>query len=445
MNISVIGMDYVGLVSAACFAEMGNQVICVGANEQWAQSLQSGTLPIYEPGLEALVQNNTKAGRLTFSSTLTGAVSHADVIVICTDLHQQRTTQDQLTGILSLADDIGSQLENYTLIVNKATLPVGSTEALRTRIQDSLNQRDQTIEFDVAANPEFLKEGSALDDFMRPDRIVLGVDSHRARQQLVQLYQSFSRHHDKLIFMGLRAAELTKYAANAMLAARISLMNEMAALAELTGVDIEDVRKGVGSDSRIGYSYLYPGIGYGGTCLPQDLQTLIDLAKEHQFDPLMLQAIESRNQWQKRCLLGKLNQRFGHDLQGRTIAVWGLSFKPDSDAIHNSSAIDLVEQLLDAGAQVRAYDPTAMPAAAEHFASALAARSFVLCEHQYDAVSDADALVLATEWKPFRQPDFNAIKKLLKQSIIIDGRNQYDPEWLRAQGFDYAGIGREVQ
>lgn len=445
MNISVIGMDYVGLVSAACFAEMGNQVICVGGHDDAIQDLQRGILPIYEPGIEALVQNNVKAGRLHFTSILRDATLHADIIFICTDLQQNRTTHEQLTGILSLADDIGSLLENDTLIVNKATLPVGSTETIRTRIQDALKRRNQTLEFDVAANPEFLKEGTALDDFMHPDRIVLGVDSHRARQQLIQLYQSFSRHHDKLIFMSLRAAELTKYAANAMLAARISLMNEMAALAELSGVDIEDVRKGVGSDSRIGYSYLYPGIGYGGTCLPQDLHTLIDMAQQQHFEPLMLQAIEARNELQKQRLYTKLTQRLGANLTGRTIAVWGLSFKPGTDAIHNSSAIDLIQQLLSSGAQVRAYDPMAMPATAAFFATTAAKDALTLCEHQYDAVTDADALVLATEWKPFRQPDFNAIKKLLKQSIIIDGRNQYDPEWLRAQGFDYVGIGRELQ
>ncbi|MBE0484242.1 MAG: UDP-glucose/GDP-mannose dehydrogenase family protein [Bacterioplanes sp.] len=445
MNISVIGMDYVGLVSAACFAEMGNQVRCVCASQRWIDDLQHGGLPIHEPGLEALVQNNSKAGRLHFSIDIDSAIATADILFICTDLHQLRTTQDQLHGVLSLADTIAANLTDYTLIVNKATLPIGSTETLRVRIQDGLDTRNQNVEFDVAANPEFLKEGSALEDFMRPDRIVLGVDSHRARQQLTHLYQSFSRHHDKLIFMGIEAAELTKYAANAMLAARISLMNEMASLAELAGVDIEEVRKGVGSDSRIGYSYLYPGIGYGGMCLPQDLHTLIDMALQQNFQPLMLQAIEARNQQQKVRIFEKIVQRFGPSLNGRTIAVWGLSFKPDSDAIHNSSAIDLVKQLLEAGANVRAYDPAAMPAAAVHFSAAVDAGRLLLCEHQYDAVSDADALVLATEWKPFRQPDFNAIKKLLKQSVIIDGRNQYDPDWLRTQGFDYAGIGREIK
>lgn len=444
MNISVIGMDYVGLVSAACFAEIGNQVTCIGANQDWIADLQCGLLPIYEPGLEALVKNNLKAGRLRFSNTLNNTIAQADAVFICTDLHQQRTTAEQLQGILALCDDISEQLDGYTLIVNKATLPVGSTDALRVRIQQGLQQRNKAIEFDVAANPEFLKEGAALDDFMHPDRIVLGVDSHRARQQLVQIYQSFSRHHDKLVFMSPKAAELTKYAANAMLAARISLMNEMAALAEHLDVDIEDVRKGVGSDSRIGYSYLYPGIGYGGTCLPQDLQTLIGTAQQYQFEPLLLQAIEARNHLQKARLFDKITHRLGESLQGRTIAIWGLSFKPDSDAIYNSGAIELIRQLLAAGVSVRAYDPAAMPATAHHFATAVADGKLVLCEHQYDAITDADVLVLATEWKPFRQPDFNAIKKLLKHPIIVDGRNQYDPEWLRTQGFDYAGIGREL-
>ncbi len=445
MNITVVGTGYVGLVTGACFAEMGNSVTCVDTDEAKVHQLKEGIIPIYEPGLEAIARENSKAGRLLFNTSLSQAMQQSALYFIAVGTPPGENGSADLTYVLDVAREIGRNLQGYAIVVNKSTVPVGTAEKVRDAIRAELNARGAEIEFDVVSNPEFLKEGAAIDDFMRPDRIIIGVDSDRAREQMAELYHSFSRNHDKLMFMGIRDAELTKYAANAMLATKISFMNEVANLAERMGVDIENVRKGIGSDSRIGYSFIYPGCGYGGSCFPKDVQALIHMGDEFNFDTRILRAVEDRNQAQKQRLFEKLQQRFGEDMSGRTIGVWGLAFKPGTDDMREASSVALINRLVAAGAVVRAYDPVAMDEARRWFAPKLFEQGqIVFCDHQYDALADADAMVLVTEWKPFRQPDFNAMKKLLKHPIIIDGRNQYDPYALKAQGFDYAGIGRDL-
>ncbi|MFP6791470.1 MAG: UDP-glucose/GDP-mannose dehydrogenase family protein [Thalassolituus sp.] len=443
MNITVIGTGYVGLVTGACFAEMGNIVACVDVDVEKIRLLESGRIPIYEPGLEQIVQNNRLAGRLNFTTDLTSAMTSSDVYIIAVGTPQDDDGSADLQQVLDVAKDIGRNLNQRAVVINKSTVPVGTADSVRAVIAEQLAARNLSLEFDVVSNPEFLKEGAAVEDFMRPDRIILGVESDYAKEVMSDLYHTFSRNHDKLMFMGVRDAELTKYAATAMLATKISFMNEMANLAERMGVDIENVRKGIGSDSRIGYSYIYPGSGYGGSCVPKDVKALMRMGDEFGYPTQILKSVEACNQAQKQRLFEKLTERFGAEFSGRTIAIWGLAFKPGTDDMREASSLVLINQLVAAGAKVRAYDPVAMDEAKRHFPSSYFKDGCVtLCEHQYDALTDADALVLVTEWKPFRQPDFNAIKKLLKHPIIIDGRNQYDPKSLYRQGFDYSGIGR---
>lgn len=444
MNITVAGTGYVGLVTGACFAEMGNTVTCVDVDENKVATLSAGEIPIYEPGLDAIVQNNNKAGRLSFTTSLSSAMQESSLYFIAVGTPPGEDGSADLRYVLDVAREIGRNLSGYAVIVNKSTVPVGTADKVRACIQAELDERGVSTDFDVVSNPEFLKEGAAIDDFMRPDRIVVGVESRRAREVMADLYQGFSRNHDKLMFMGVRDAELTKYAANAMLATKISFMNEIANLAERMGVDIEQVRKGIGSDSRIGYSFIYPGCGYGGSCFPKDVKALMRMGDEFGYRTDVLHSVEERNNAQKQRLFEKLVERFGEDMSGRTIGVWGLAFKPGTDDMREASSIELINHLIGAGAKVRAYDPVAMDEARLHFPDTVFSEGqLILCEHQYDALADADAMVLVTEWKPFRQPDFNAIKKLLKQPVIIDGRNQYDPYNLKSQGFDYAGIGRD--
>ncbi|WP_430462521.1 UDP-glucose dehydrogenase family protein [Thalassolituus sp. LLYu03] len=444
MNITVVGTGYVGLVTGACFAEMGNTVTCVDVDSQKVAELREGIIPIYEPGLEPIVRENQKAGRLRFTTSLADAMSDSAVYFIAVGTPPGEDGSADLRHVLTVAEEIGRNLSQDAIVVNKSTVPVGTAARVTDVIAQELSKRGVSCAFDVVSNPEFLKEGAAVEDFMRPDRIIIGVESERARQAMSALYHSFSLNHDKLIFMGVRDAELTKYAANAMLATKISFMNEMANLAERMGVDIENVRKGIGSDTRIGYSFIYPGCGYGGSCFPKDVKALMHMGEQFDFDTRILRAVEERNAAQKNRLYEKLAQRFGHDLSGRVIGVWGLSFKPGTDDMREASSVALINRLIEAGATVRAYDPVAMDEARHHFAPELfEQKRIILCDHQYDALMEADAMVLVTEWKPFRQPDFNAMKKLLKQPVIIDGRNQYDPFALKAQGFDYAGIGRD--
>jgi len=445
LNITVVGTGYVGLVTGACFAEMGNIVTCVDVDSKKIADLREGVIPIYEPGLEAIVSENSKAGRLKYTTSLAEAMQDSSLYFIAVGTPPGEDGSADLSHVLAVAEEAGRHLAEKAIIVNKSTVPVGTASRVTQVIQAELDKRGVNIEFEVVSNPEFLKEGAAIEDFMRPDRIVVGVESEYARSVMSELYQGFSRNHDKLMFMGVRDAELTKYAANAMLATKISFMNEVANLAERMGVDIENVRKGIGSDSRIGYSFIYPGCGYGGSCFPKDVKALMHMGEEYGFETGVLRAVEERNASQKRRLFEKLVDRFGSDMTGRTIGVWGLAFKPGTDDMREASSIPLINALTAAGARVRAYDPVAMDEAKRHFAGHLFTDgSITLCNHQYDALADADAMVLVTEWKPFRQPDFNAIRKLLKQPVIIDGRNQYDPKSLRAQGFDYSGIGRDL-
>lgn len=445
MNITVVGTGYVGLVTGACFAEMGNTVTCVDVDSKKIADLLEGIIPIYEPGLEAVVNENRKAGRLRFTTSLAEAMEESSLYFIAVGTPPGEDGSADLRHVLAVAEDIGRHLNKDGIIVNKSTVPVGTAARVADVVQAQLNARGVAHDFDVVSNPEFLKEGAAVEDFMRPDRIIIGVESERARQAMTALYHSFSLNHDKLIFMGVRDAELTKYAANAMLATKISFMNEMANLAERMGVDIENVRKGIGSDTRIGYSFIYAGCGYGGSCFPKDVKALVHMGDQFGFDTRILRAVEERNAAQKNRLFEKLTERFGEDLSGRVIGVWGLAFKPGTDDMREATSVTLINALINAGADVRAYDPVAMDEARKHFAEELFSNErIILCDHQYDALLGADAMVLVTEWKPFRQPDFNAMKKLLKQPVIIDGRNQYDPLSLKQQGFDYAGIGREL-
>ncbi len=446
LNITVVGTGYVGLVTGACFAEMGNTVTCVDVDSSKVAALREGSIPIYEPGLEAIVSENSKAGRLKFTTSLAEAMEEAALYFIAVGTPPGEDGSADLRHVLAVAAEIGRNLAvDGAVIVNKSTVPVGTAANVADVIRSGLQERGVSHSFDVVSNPEFLKEGAAIEDFMRPDRIIIGVESDHARAVMAELYHTFSRNHDKLMFMGVRDAELTKYAANAMLATKISFMNEVANLAERMGVDIENVRKGIGSDSRIGYSFIYPGCGYGGSCFPKDVKALMHMGEAFGFDTRILRAVEDRNAAQKRRLFEKLEQRFGADMSGLTIGIWGLAFKPGTDDMREASSVPLINALLDAGASIRAYDPVAMEEARRHFPQELFSDGRItLCAHQYDALADADAMVLVTEWKPFRQPDFNAMKKLLKQPVIIDGRNQYDPYALKAQGFDYSGIGRDL-
>ena len=444
MKLTVIGTGYVGLVTGACFAEMGNTVTCVDVDVRKIENLHKGILPIYEPGLEPVVSNNHKEGRLRFASSINDpVVEGSEVFLIAVGTPPGEDGSADLQYVLAAARDIGRRIEGYSVVVDKSTVPVGPADKVRAAIHDELGKRGLDIPFDVVSNPEFLKEGAAVEDFMKPDRVVIGTDSDKARAVMHDLYAPFMRNRERMFFMGVKEAEMTKYAANAMLATKISFMNEISNLCDRMGVDVESVRHGIGSDSRIGYSFIYPGAGYGGSCFPKDVKALVQMAHEQNLDPLVLNAVEARNEAQKYVLFGKITKRFGTDLRNRVFGLWGLAFKPGTDDMREAPSRVLLEELLGAGARVKAYDPVAMPVAqrelpAEWFNSG----RLELVPQQYDALSGADALILVTEWKPFRHPDFDRIRKLLKQPVIFDGRNQYDPAHLRAEGFEYVGIGR---
>ncbi|MBC7944268.1 MAG: UDP-glucose/GDP-mannose dehydrogenase family protein [Burkholderiales bacterium] len=443
MQITVIGTGYVGLVSGACFAEMGNAVTCVDLDKKKIAGLKKGVLPIYEPGLNAIVKENYAAGRLRFTHSLPEAMRDSDIFFIAVGTPPGEDGSADLQHVLSVARELGQHLERYAVIIDKSTVPVGTAERVRAAIAEQLGKRGKSIEFDVVSNPEFLKEGAAVEDFMRPDRIIIGTGSKRARDIVQELYAPFNRSHQRTVVMGVRDAEMTKYAANAMLATKISFMNEMANLCERMGVDVENVRQGIGSDARIGYSFIYPGCGYGGSCFPKDVKALIHMALQNDFDPAVLHAVELRNERQKSVLFDKIVARFGGDLNGRRFGIWGLAFKPGTDDMREASSVVLMRKLIDAGATVSAYDPAAMDTAQRELPRAWFDSNRVrLAENQYDALAGVDALVLVTEWKPFRHPDFTAMKKLMKVLLIFDGRNQYDIEQVRAEGFEYSGIGR---
>jgi UDPglucose 6-dehydrogenase len=440
MKITVIGTGYVGLVSGTCLAEVGNDVLCLDVDANKIRILNEGGIPIHEPGLAAMVAKNRAAGRLRFTTHIEDAVAHGTLQFIAVGTPPDEDGSADLQYVVAAARSIGRHMTGYKVIVDKSTVPVGTADKVRAAIGEELQSRGLAIEYSVVSNPEFLKEGAAIDDFMKPDRIVVGAEDHRAIEKMRQLYAPFQRNHERLIIMDVRSAELTKYAANAMLATRISFMNELANLAEKLGADIELVRHGIGADPRIGYHFLYPGCGYGGSCFPKDVQALIRTAHQAGQHLQVLQAVEDANEAQKEVLPHKIVARFGADLSGLTFALWGLAFKPNTDDMREAPSRVLIDELISRGARVRAYDPVAMEEARRIFADE-ARISFTATP--MDALDGADALAIVTEWKEFRSPDFDAIRDKLRHPVIFDGRNLYDPSQVREAGIEYHAIGRK--
>ncbi len=439
MKISVIGTGYVGLVSGACLAEMGNHVLCLDVDPRKIEILRAGSIPIYEPGLEAMVQRNVAAGRLSFTTDIQKSVEYGLIKFIAVGTPPDEDGSADLSHVVAAARTIGQYMNGRKVVVDKSTVPVGTAEKVSAAIAEELSRRSVEIPYCVVSNPEFLKEGAAVEDFMRPDRIVVGADDAFGIETMRALYAPFQRNHDKLILMDVKSAELTKYAANAMLATRISFMNELALLAERLGADIERVRQGIGSDPRIGYQFLYPGCGYGGSCFPKDVQALQRTATENGLDLRILEAVETVNERQKAVLLDKIDAHFGESLKGKCFALWGLAFKPNTDDMREAPARVLIEGLLQRGATLRAFDPVAMEEA-RHIFGQRAGLTFV--ESAEMAVEGADALVVVTEWQVFRSPDFEHMVRFLRERVIFDGRNLYEPHLVRAAGLTYHGIGR---
>jgi UDPglucose 6-dehydrogenase len=435
----MIGTGYVGLVTGACFAEVGNDVLCLDLDAAKIKTLNEGGIPIFEPGLKEMVTRNRAAGRIRFTTDVAQAVAHGDIQFIAVGTPPDEDGSADLKYVTAAARSVGKHMTAAKVVVDKSTVPVGTADRVREAIADELAKRSAKIDYSVVSNPEFLKEGAAVDDFMKPDRVVVGVDNERARDVMRALYAPFQRNHERMIFMDIRSAELTKYAANAMLATRISFMNEIANLAEKLGADIELVRQGIGSDPRIGYHFLYAGCGYGGSCFPKDVQALLRTANETGLGSKILDAVEAANEAQKRVVGEKIIKHFGADLKGRRFAVWGLAFKPNTDDMREAPSLELIRELTDRGAAVTAYDPVAMHEA-KRILQDNAGVSFA--ENLMAALDGADALAIVTEWKEFRSPDFAAIKAKLKQPAIFDGRNLYDPRLVRDLGFDYFPIGR---
>lgn len=443
MKIALVGAGYVGLVSGACFSEMGNQVVCLDIDDAKITNLKNGLMPIYEPGLEEMVLKNHNEGRLDFVTSFSELTFQPTLIFIAVGTPSDFDGSADLKYVKSAARNIGQYLTDYAVVVDKSTVPVGTAEMVQKTIQEELDKRGLKIKFDVVSNPEFLKEGAAIHDCMHPDRVVVGTDSAQAEKLMRELYAPFTRNHERTIFMGVRDAEMTKYTANAMLATKISFMNEIANICECLDVDVENVRKGIGSDSRIGFSFIYPGCGYGGSCFPKDVKALISSAKECDFDPIILNAVEARNQLQKSVVGKKLVSHLGEDLSGKTVALWGLAFKPETDDMREASALVFLNDVIARGAIVKAYDPEAMDVARKELPQNwFDDGSLVLVDKQIDVFEDADVFVLLTEWKQFRNPDFVKIQQLMKGNLIIDGRNQYNPKALVEMGFIYLGIGR---
>jgi UDPglucose 6-dehydrogenase len=445
MNITVIGAGYVGLVTGACFAELGNHVTCVDVNVEKIHNLQNGILPIYEPGLEPMVISNRDQGRLHFVTSISDVTLEPDAIFIAVGTPSDKDGAADIQYVLAAAKNIGGRINKYCVVVDKSTVPVGMADQVRQVISEELTLRNISVPFDVVSNPEFLREGAAIEDFMRPDRVIIGLESDTARKTMLDLYQPILRTPERIYFMNVKDAEMTKYAANAMLATRISFMNEMSVLCERMGVDIENVRIGIGSDARIGNSFLNPGCGYGGSCFPKDVRALVKMAEKHDVEPMILHAVEKRNMLQKQVLPAKIIKHFGDDLTGVTIGVWGLAFKPGTDDMREAPSLVLIEEIIKRGGKVRAFDPEAMPVARQMIAAGLMTSGQVtLVDQQYDALAEVDALALVTEWKPFCYPDIAMMKSLMRQAVIFDGRNQYDPAQMREAGFQYFGIGREL-
>ena len=443
MKICMIGSGYVGLVTGTCFAEMGNDVTCVDKDAGRVKRLKKGDVPFYEPGLSEVLLRNQKQRRLTFSGNLLQAMAGADVIFIAVGTPAQADGSSDVSQIMAVAAEIGRGITGYCTIVNKSTAPVGTVERVQAIVRRELDKRKANIEFDVASNPEFLKEGNAVEDFMRPDRVVVGTANERSLRVMRALYLPYVRNHDRFMSMGIRDAELTKYAANAMLATRISFMNEMSSLCKQLGVDIENVRVGIGSDSRIGYSFIYAGCGYGGSCFPKDVQSLIYQMRQAKLKPRILAAVEETNELQKLNLFRAITKRFGVNLKGKVFGVWGLAFKPNTDDMREAPAVVLIRKLIEAGARVQAYDPIAMMVARRTLPQQwMKSGALKLAKDQYAALKGVDALALVTEWKPFRSPDLHLMQKIMRQRVIFDGRNQYEKAAVMAQGFEYKGIGR---
>lgn len=437
MNIAIVGTGYVGLVTGTCFAETGVNVTCVDVNAEKIENLQKGIIPIYEPGLEDMVQRNVNAGRLHFTTALENCLDNVDIVFSAVGTPPDEDGSADLSYVLAVAKTIGANMKKYTLVVTKSTVPVGTAHKVKDTIQAELDKRGVSIEFDVASNPEFLKEGNAIDDFMSPDRVVVGVESERAKKLMTKLYKPFMMLNSRVIFMDIPSAEMTKYAANSMLATRISFMNDIANLCELVGADVNMVRDGIGSDSRIGRKFLYPGCGYGGSCFPKDVKALIKTAEQNGYPMRVLKAVEEVNETQKSLLFEKLEKIFNGDLEGKAIALWGLAFKPGTDDMREAPALVLIEKLRKAGCVVRAYDPAAMGESKRRIGDTI----FYACD-MYDALLDADALMLVTEWKEFRLPAWGVVKKTMKQPVILDGRNIYDAKELQDLGFVYRCIGK---
>ena len=438
MKVTVFGSGYVGLVTAACLADSGNEVVCVDVDERKVEMLRRGEVPIHEPGLEPIVKRNAAAGRLSFTGDAAHGVAHGLFQLIAVGTPPDEDGSADLRHVLAVARTIGEHMSEYKLVITKSTVPVGTGDRVRATLRSTLARRGAVLEHDTASNPEFLKEGAAIADFMKPDRIVVGVDSERAARLMRALYEPFTRNHDRMIVMDVRSAELTKYAANAMLATRISFMNELANLAEQVGADIESVRHGIGSDPRIGYAFIYPGIGYGGSCFPKDVKALVRSAAEAGCGTAILEAVEAVNERQKERLFAKLEAHFG-SLAGKTIAVWGLAFKPNTDDMREAASRVLIERLWAAGAEVRAYDPAAMAEARRIYGGRA---ELELCSSAMETLDGADALAIVTEWPEFRSPDFAAIRAALRQPVIFDGRNLYDPAQMASEGIRYHAIGR---
>jgi len=437
LNITIVGTGYVGLVTGTCFAETGITATCVDVDRHKIEKLKSGITPIYEPGLDDMIKRNVAKGRLSFSTSLKESIGDSEVAFIAVGTPPNEDGHADLTHVIDVAKEIGAHMEKYLVVVTKSTVPVGTAGKVRTTIQKELKRRGVSVAFDVASNPEFLKEGNAIEDFLKPDRIVIGVESAQAEQIMRRLYKPFLLNNHPILFMDIASAEMTKYVANAMLATKISFINDIANLCEIAGADVNAVRKGIGSDPRIGNAFIYPGIGYGGSCFPKDVKALIKTAHVHNYDLAILKAVEAVNERQKKVMFKKIARHFKGRLKGKTFAIWGLSFKPNTDDMREAPALVIIESLLRAGAKVKAYDPVAMKECRKNLGDKI-----TYAKDQYEALIGADALIVATEWSEFRVPNFKVMEKLLKTKIVFDGRNIYDPVEMKDSGFMYYGIGR---
>ncbi len=439
MKISVIGTGYVGLVSGTCFAETGVTVTCIDIDKTKIDNLNKGIVPIYEPGLEKMIKNNVEKNRLFFSTSLKESLHESEAIFIAVGTPPDEDGSADLQYVLSVAREIGKYMDHYLVVVTKSTVPIGTAKKVKAAVQDELNKRNVNISFDVASNPEFLKEGDAIDDFLKPDRIVIGTESEQAEKTMKRLYKPFLLNNHPIVFMDIPSAELTKYTANSMLATKISFMNDIANLCEIVGADVNMVRKGIGSDTRIGNKFIYPGAGYGGSCFPKDVKALIKTADKNNYSLEILKSVEFVNEKQKSIIFNKLNSHFNNNLKGKTIAMWGLSFKPNTDDMREAPALVIIDKLTKAGAKVVAYDPIAMDEGKRRLGDKIS-----YAKDQYDAVNDADALIVITEWSEFRTPNYNILSKLMNNKLIFDGRNIYEPSEMKDFGFTYYSIGRKT-